>query len=147
MIAFFKPRALFSGTAKFRDNNISLSTVQNNSQHSNYITNNTNAVVVFSHHRDVKVALDELSDAGLSNDYMTLITRHAQRCLWNSELAIDSCFNTQRFAFNQVAQEFFRRLFQRGKYLVLITGSKQDVNVASKIMSRRRDHAEVWFFE
>lgn len=143
MIAFFRPRALFTSTVKFRENkNKSLLSVQNNSKYQA-----TNAVVLFSHHRDVKVALGELSDAGFSSDNLTLIARHARRYSWNPELIVNSYFDVAKFGFNQVALEFFRQLFQKGKYLVLITGSKQDVSVASKIMSRRQDHSEAWYFD
>ena len=143
MIAFFRPRALFAGTTTFKEttnrNFLSVKSCAN--------CNYTYAVVVFSHHRDVKVALDELDCAGFSHDCLTLVARHAQRRLGDLKLASNSFFDAQKFDFNQVAQEFFFRLFQKGKYLVLIQGSNKDVRSASKIVARRRDHAEVWLFE
>ncbi|MGL5832607.1 MAG: hypothetical protein ACRC1Z_05150 [Waterburya sp.] len=104
------------------------------------------AVVVFSHHRDLKVALDELRDAGFSDDWMTVMARDVQRCSWCSELITKNYFDAEKFDFSQMAQDFFLKLFRRGKYLVLISGNEQDVDAASKIMSRRQNHAQVWQF-
>ncbi len=107
----------------------------------------TYAVVVYSHHRDVKVALDDLKNAGCTTDDMILIAHNAKRYSWNHQLMINDYFDLKKFAFNHIAQEFFLRLFQKGKYLVLITGEKADVNAISKIMARRNGHAEAWNFE
>ena len=107
----------------------------------------TRAVVVFHHYRDVKVALDELSSAGFSHDCLTLVSRRPQSYVGHADLITDSCFNREKFNFSQVAQEFFLRLFQKGKYLVSIEGSHYDIKAASKIMSRRRHHAQMWHFE
>lgn len=141
MLTLFKPRALFYAPAKLPETtNQNCTLVQNNS------CNQTRAVVVFSHHRDLKVALDELYHAGFSNDWITLITRNTKHCSWCSELIANNYFEA-KFNCGQVAQKFFWRLFQRGKYLVLLSGSDLDVNAASKIMSRRQNHAKVWRFE
>ncbi|MEL6579990.1 MAG: hypothetical protein AAFQ14_09575 [Cyanobacteria bacterium J06621_12] len=143
MIAFFRPKALFAGTTTFKE-----TTNRNFLSVKHCVScNYTYAVVVFSHHRDVKVAVDELNCAGFSNDCLTLVARHAQKRLGDLELASNSYFDAQKFNFNQIAQEFFSRLFKKGKYLVLIKGSNKDVRIASKIISRRRDHAEAWLFE
>lgn len=142
MIALFEPRALVAELVKLtKPINQNLALVQNN--------NNcypTRAVVVFSHHRDLKVALDELHDAGFSDDWITLITRNTKHCSWCSKFITKSYFDAEKFDFNQVAQDFFFKLFQRGKYLVLISGNEQDADAASKIMSRRQNHAKVWQF-
>lgn len=141
MLTLFKPRALFSAPAKLSETaNQNCTLVQNNS------CNQTRAVVVFSHHRDLKVALDELHHAGFSNDWITLITRNTKHCSWCSELIANNYFEA-KFNCSQVAQKFFRRLFQRGKYLILLSGSDPDVDAASKIMSRRQNHVKVWRFE
>ena len=142
MIAFFRPRALFTGMATFKQTaNQSFLSGKNRAS-----DNRSHAVVAFSHHRDVKVALEELNCAGFSTDCLTIIARHAKR-LDDSELVIKSCFDARQFDFSQIAQEFFSRLFKRGKYLVLIDGRKYDVCAASKIISRRQSHVEVWHFE
>ena len=141
MIAFFRPRALIAATEILRRTNTNLLSCRNRAS-----DNHSHAVVVFSHYRDVKVALDELNCAGFSGDCLTLIARHAKR-LDYSGLVTKSCFEPKRFDFNQIAQEFFARLFKRGKYLMLINGGKYDVDAASKIASRRRNHAKVWHFE
>jgi hypothetical protein len=141
MIALFRPRALVTELVKLtKPINQNLAVVQNN------LCNETRAVVVFSHHRDLKVALDELRDAGFSDDWLTLMTRDVQRCSWCAELMTKNYFDAEKFDFNQVAQDFFFKLFRRGKYLVLISGNERDVDAASKIMSRRQNHAQVWQF-
>jgi hypothetical protein len=141
MIAFFRPRALVTELVKLtKPINQNLAVVQKNR------SNETRAVVVFSHHRDLKVALDELRDAGFSDDWLTLMTRDVQRCSWCAELMTKNYFDAEKFDFNQVARDFFFKLFRRGKYLVLISGNERDVDAASKIMSRRQNHAQVWQF-
>jgi hypothetical protein len=143
MIALFRLMALFTNTLKLTETtNNNLTSVQNNNS-----CYPTRAVVVFSHHRDLKVALDELHHAGFSNDWITLITRNTKHCSWCSEFITKNYFDAEKFDFNQVAQKFFWQLFQRGKYLVLLSGNGYDVDAASKIMSRRQDHAKVWHFE
>jgi hypothetical protein len=142
MIALFRPRAFVADLVKLTNPiNQNLALVQDN--------NNcypTRAVVVFSHHRDLKVALDELHDAGFSDDWLTLMTRDVQRCSWYAELITKNYFDAEKFDFSEVAQNFFSQLFQRGKYLVLISGNEDVVGTASKIMSRRQKHAKVWQF-
>lgn len=143
MKAFFKTKALLR-------NAIGLQEISHNHNlliQNRNIRNSTYAVIVFAHHRDVKVALDDLENAGFSDDGITLIARNAKRYSWGSKLTINNYFNQDKFDFNQVAQEFFLRLFQRGKYLILIAGNQDDVNAASSIMGRRQGHAEVWHFE
>jgi hypothetical protein len=141
MIALFRPKALVAEIAKLKKPiNQNFALVQNSKG------KKTRAVVVFSHHRDLKVALDELHDAGFSNHWLTLMTRNAQRCSWCAELMTENYFDAKKFDFSQAAQDFFCQLFRRGKYLVLISGNEQDVDVASKIMSRRQKHAKVWQF-
>jgi hypothetical protein len=141
MLTLFKPRALSYAPAKLPETaNQNCTLVQNNS------CNQTRAVAVFSHHRDLKVALEELHHAGFSHDWITLITRKTKHCSWCSELIANNYFET-KFNCSQVAQKFFWRLFQRGKYLVLLSGSDLDVDAASKIMSRRQDHVKIWRLE
>lgn len=141
MITLFGARALFTGTAKLSETpNQNLEQPQSKSCHG------TRAVAVFSHHRDLKVALDDLHHAGFSDDWITLIARNTKRCSWCSELITKNYFDAEKFDFSKVAQDFFLKLFQRGKYLVLISGDEDDVDAASKIMSRRQNHAKVWQF-
>ena len=140
-ISFFRPEALFSGKAKLKKishKNLPSTKHRNNKNH---------AVIVFAHHRDVKVALDELNYAGFSYDGLTLIARQAQRCLDYSGLVANSYFDPQKFDVDRVSQEFFLRLFKRGKYLVLVNASEHDTNAVSRIMSRRRGRAKVWRWE
>ena len=105
------------------------------------------AVVVFSHHRDVRVALDDLKNAGMTSDRFILMARNAERYSWHRELTIDNYFDVEEFDCSQADRDFFWRLFQKGKYLLLISGSKYDVDSVTKIVARRRGHAEVWHFE
>lgn len=141
MFILFRPSALVAELGKLtKPINQNLALVQNNRCYE------TRAVVVFSHHRDLKVALDELHDAGFSDDWLTLMARDVQRCSWYAELMTKNYFDAEKFDFSQVVQDFFFQLFQRGKYLVLISGNEPDVDAASKIMSRRQNHAKVWQF-
>lgn len=143
MRVFFNPKALLPITRKLpqipTDHNL---LIQNKQGH-----NLTYAVVVYSHHRDVKVALDDLKNAGFATDDMILIAHNARRYSWNHQLMFNDYFDLKKFDFNHIAQEFFLRLFQKGKYLVLVTGEKADVKAISKIMARRDGHAEAWNFE
>ena len=107
----------------------------------------TKAVVVFNHHRDVRVALDELYDAGFSTDCLTLISRRSLKYMDRVEIATSSNLNLEKFNFDRQSQEFFSRLSDRGKYLILITGSHSDIKAASKIVSRRRHRTQIWHFK
>ena len=138
MIAFFKPATLFS------DRTESKAASHKDWGSTKGKSNFNSAVVVFAHHRDVKVALDELDSAGFSHDNLTLIARQAKRCVGYSEIITHDWFDRQQFDYDRISQELFLRLFNRGKYLVLVNGSQADVNAATKIMSRRRDRAKVW---
>ena len=109
--------------------------------------NSTRIVGVFSHHRDVKVALEELEDAGFPSNLIMLIARNCQRYSWSPAVTTSNYFSEETFSFNQIAQSFFQRLFQRGKYLLLITGNQSDLSSAGSIMGRRRGHSEVWHCE
>jgi|GEM_PF-6086439 len=138
MIAFFKPEALFAKKKALKEiSHEYLGSVENKN-------NKNGAVIVFAHHRDVKVALDELNHAGFSYDNLLLIARKAQRYIDYSGLTTYNWFDPQKFDFDLISQKLFLRLFSKGKYLVLISGSDCDVNAATKIMSCRRDRAKVW---
>ena len=108
--------------------------------------NLANAVIVFSHHRDVRVALDDFRDVGFESDRLILMARNAGRYSWHRELTIYDYFDVEEFDCSQADRDFFWRLFQR-KYLLLISGNKYDVDSATRIVARRRGHAEVWHFE
>lgn len=138
-IAFFQPRALFAVKTQLQECSIASIVQCDNQRH--------RAVAVFSHHRDVKVALDELDRNGFSYDGLTLVARQARRCVGYSDLITNSSFDDCKFGLNLEVQKFFSRLFRKGKYLLLFNGSKHDVNAVSKIISRRRNRAEVWRFE
>jgi hypothetical protein len=140
MLVPFRRMALFTDTAELEE------TTNKNCTLIQKSCDKIRAVVVFSHHRDLKVALDELHHAGFSDDWITLVTRNTKHCSWCSQLIANNYFET-KFNFSQAAHKFFWQLFQRGKYLVLISGNESNVNAASKIMSRRQDHAQVWRFE
>lgn len=99
---------------------------------------------VFSHHRDVKVVLEELREAGFPNSLITLVTSNHQYNSWFSELNIAKDLNWQFFDSNRGIRNFFQRLFQQGKYFLLVQGNEVDLNSASSIMGRRHGHGEVW---
>lgn len=131
----------------FLDSHTSLSSTLESGKIEKSDQNATHLVGVFSHHRDVKVALEELRDEGFPTNLVTLIARNCQRYSWLPEVTTIGYFNQEVFSFNQVAQNFFQRLFRRGKYLVLVRVNEQDVNSAGSIMGRRRGHAEIWHCE
>ncbi|MGF1542557.1 MAG: hypothetical protein ACFCU5_19285 [Pleurocapsa sp.] len=106
----------------------------------------THVVGVFANHRDAKVALEELQNAGYPDRWITLFARDFQRHSWLPKLNIQDCWNEEIFDFAGNAQGFFRKLFQRRKYLILVTANGSNVNSAGMIMGRRRRYAKVWFF-
>lgn len=99
---------------------------------------------VFSHHRDVKVALEELREAGFPNSLITLVTSNHQYNTWFSELNIAKDLNWQFFDSSHGIRNFFHRLFQQSKYFLLVQGNDFDLNSAGSIMGRRLGHGEVW---
>lgn len=100
---------------------------------------------VFINHRDVKVALEELQEAGFSLSEITLITRR-WRDDWLRGVNVCQSFQAEFFGSNETAQNFFQKLFKRGKYLLLLTGETKEMNSAGSIMGRRQAHADVWQF-
>lgn len=107
-------------------------------------SNPSQIVGVFSHHRDVKVALEELTEAGYPISLVKLIARNCQRHSWLPEISTYDSFDDDAFASNRAAQNFFQKLFRRGKYLLLVAASGQELNSVSSIVGRRRKHSEVW---
>jgi hypothetical protein len=108
--------------------------------------NSTHLMGVFSHYRDAKVALEELEEAGFVLNKITLVARNYWRYHWRNELTVSECFDEELFGSNQVVRYFFQRLYQRGKYLLLFPGKKNDVSFVGAIMGRRQGHSEVWYF-
>lgn len=98
---------------------------------------------VFSHHRDVKVALEELEDAGFPSSLITLIARNCQRYSWLPNIKLDNSFDEIKLGCDRATQNFFQRLFRRGKYLLLVSGNSTDLSSAGSIIGRRR-HSQVW---
>jgi hypothetical protein len=105
----------------------------------------THVVGVFSNHRDVRVALEELQNAGYPTGWISIFARDFQRYS-KSPLTINDCWNEKTFDFTGKSQAFFQQLFQRRKYLILVTANGSNVNSAGKIMDRRRKYARVWYF-
>ena len=56
-----------------------------------------NAVIVFSHHRDVRVALDDFRNAGCRSDRLILMARNAGRYSWHRELTPYNYFDLEEF--------------------------------------------------
>ena len=103
-------------------------------------------VGVFSSHRDVKVAIEELLEAGIESDRLTIVARNWHDRNWLEDLTVYNYFDEQLFGTNLDCQYFFQKLFRRGKYLLSIAGDTRNIN-AGAIMSRRRGRAEVWCFK
>lgn len=100
-------------------------------------------VGVFSHHRDVKVALEELTEAGYPISLVKLIARNCQQYSWLPEIDTYDSFDDDAFAGNRTAQNFFQKLFKRGKYLLLVAANRQELSSVSSIVGRR-GHSEIW---
>lgn len=102
------------------------------------------AIGVFSNHRDAKVALQELKEAGFPCQWMALFARSSQRYSWHPNLMVHNCFDATAFKCDRHSQAFLQRLFQRGKFLLLVTGNVRDIDSAGKIISRRPNYAKFW---
>lgn len=105
----------------------------------------THEVAVFNHYRDVKVAVEDLQEAGFPLSEITLIARR-WRSDWLRNLTIYNSLDETSFSLDEAAQNFFQKLFQRGKYLLLLTGRENEMNAAGVIMGRRQAHVKVWQF-
>ena len=103
MKAFLESKASLSDTVKLEKakNNNYLFSIENNS------SKLTHAVGVFSHHRDVKVALEELRDTGFPLNWITLIARDCWRYSWSPGLSIYNYCDEGTLSFNQNSQHFF----------------------------------------
>ena len=116
------------------------------------VTKNTNASInsevgAFASHRDVRVAIEELLEAGFNCDRITLVARHVEYHNWLDNLTTYDSFPEDLFGKNDIERHFFQRLFQQGKYLLLVSGENNDLKLAGTIMGRRRGHAEVWYVQ
>ncbi len=154
MKTLIHPKALFSNIVKAKVHSSN-----------DFLTNNNAGIAhevgVFAHHRDAKVAIEELQEAGFSLDEITLVARNAWHHRWLGDLTIYNYFNQELFdqrseqapSFyggvisdsNQIARRYCQKLFQQGKYLLLVTEKENNLN-AGTIMGRRRGHSEVWYF-
>ncbi|WP_052055586.1 hypothetical protein [Myxosarcina sp. GI1] len=106
--------------------------------------NNSRTVGVFLHHRDAKVALQDLQDAGFPLKWITLISQNCWQYSWLKGLRTCDRFNKHFFNSSDKSWQFFQRLFQRGKYLIAIEAPSNSLRCAEAILSRRRGHGEVW---
>lgn len=57
---------------------------------------------------------------------------------------VHNCFDATAFKCDRHSQAFLQRLFQRGKFLLLVTGNVRDIDSAGKIISRRPNYAKFW---
>ncbi len=142
MKTFFKPQTILFGNNRFEAVSYNPRLIQDRRD-----DDLANAVIVFSHHRDVRVALDDFRDVGFESDRLILMARNAGRYSWHRELTAYNYFDLEEFNCSQADRDFFWRLFQKGKYLLLFSGTRYDVDSATRIVARRRGHAEVWHFE
>lgn len=114
------------------------------------IDNNQNCyqkvVGVFFHHRDVKVALEDLTEIGFPVNKISLIARDCKRYDWNDNLQICDRFDTNLLKLPEALIHLLQKYFNRGKYLTIVSGTKADVERASAILNRRPKHAKVWHF-
>lgn len=114
------------------------------------ITNHQNyaqkVVGVFFHHRDVKVALEDLKEIGFPISKVSLVARDCKQYHWNESLQICDRFDTNLLRLPETLIRVLQKYFNRGQYLTIVSGSQTDVEIASAILSRRPKHAKVWYF-
>jgi hypothetical protein len=114
------------------------------------IENNKNcyqkAIGVFFHHRDVKVALEDLTEIGFPANKISLIARDCKRYNWNVPLQICDRFDNNLLKLPESLIRLLQSYFNRGKYLTIVSGTQADVEIASAILNRRPKHAKVWYF-
>ena len=108
--------------------------------------NLTHQVEVFSDYLDVIEALEELELAGLNLGKIKLIASDGWRCHWLCDLIIGDRFNEKLFACDRTTRYFFQQLFEQGKYLLLLTGTEPELNLARQIIARCQVSSEVWYF-
>jgi hypothetical protein len=116
-------------------------TITSEDSHDNYYQK---AVGIFFHHRDVKVVLEELKEIGFPLSKISLIARHSKKHNWSSGLQICDRFNAKILELPEALRYLLHHYFNRGKYLVLVSGTNADIQVARNILSRRPKHSEVW---
>jgi hypothetical protein len=114
------------------------------------IANNQNCyqkvVGVFFHHRDVKVALEDLAEIGFPVSKVSLIARDCKQYDWNNCLQLCDRFDNNLLKLPDTLIKVLRRYFNRGKYLTIVSGTEADVKIVSAILNRRPKHAKVWHF-
>ena len=108
--------------------------------------NLTHEVGVFDDYPDLIEALEELELAGLDLSKIKLIAGDGWRCHWLGDLNICDRFDEKLFACDRTIQEFFQQLFEQGKYLLLVTGTENELNFAHQIIDRCQVCSEVWYF-
>ncbi|NJM90179.1 MAG: hypothetical protein HC847_26615 [Hydrococcus sp. RU_2_2] len=102
-------------------------------------------VGVFYHHRDVKVAIAQLKDAGIPMGWIVAIARDYRRYDRSLGIKISDRFDEQLLDIAPGDRMFFYKCFKQGKSLVIVEGEENAIRLAGAIMSRRRGHSEVWY--
>jgi hypothetical protein len=114
------------------------------------IENNKNcyqkAIGVFFHHRDVKVALEDLTEIGFPANKISLIARDCKQYNWNIPLQICDRLDNNLLKLPESLIRLLQSYFNRGKYLTIVSGTQADIEIASAILNRRPKHARVWHF-
>ncbi|OKH26065.1 hypothetical protein NIES593_03025 [Hydrococcus rivularis NIES-593] len=99
-------------------------------------------VGVFLHHRDAKVALEELRKVGFPMSWIALVARQGKRYDWMPGLTVCDRFDEDEFS--EAGWQFFQKYYKRGRYLIIIKGTEDAISYAEAILSRRRGRSEVW---
>ncbi|MCU0537869.1 MAG: hypothetical protein MUD14_28625 [Hydrococcus sp. Prado102] len=109
------------------------------------VRNQPCVVGVFHHHRDVKVAISQLQDAGIPMGWIVALARDYRRYDLLSGIKVSDRFEEQLLDVAPGDRMFFYKRFQQGKFLVVVEGDENAIRFAGAIMSRRRGHSEVWY--
>jgi len=108
--------------------------------------NSTHEVGVFSEYLDAINVLEELELAGLNLSRVKLIASDGWRCHWLSDLAICDRFEDKLFDCDRTAHDFFRQLFEQGKYLLVFTGTQPELSFINAIIDPHHGRLGVWYF-
>lgn len=106
----------------------------------------TNEIGLCNYRQSLIEVLDELELAGLNQSKVKLITGDDKCCYWVGDLNLCDCFDDRVFSGDGFVRDFFQQSFDRGKYLLLIRGTADDLAYACQIINSCPFSANIWYF-